>query len=44
LKRFFKTEFAGVLVTDFWGAYNAFVSAETEMPAAPVARPEADPT
>jgi transposase len=27
LKRFFKTEFAGVLVTDFWGAYNAVVCA-----------------
>lgn len=25
LKRVFKTEFAGVLVTDFWGAYNAVV-------------------
>jgi transposase-like protein len=27
LKRFFKKEFAGVLVTDFWGAYNAVVCA-----------------
>jgi transposase len=27
LKRFFKREFAGVLVTDFWGAYNAVVCA-----------------
>ena len=27
LKRFFKNEFAGVLVTDFWGAYNAVVCA-----------------
>ncbi len=44
LKRFFKNEFAGVLVTDFWGAYNAVVCAEAEVPAAPVARPEADPT
>jgi transposase len=25
LKRFFRREFAGVLVTDFWGAYNAVV-------------------
>jgi hypothetical protein len=25
LKRFFKNEFAGVLVTDFWAAYNAVV-------------------
>ena len=25
LKRFFKKEFAGVLVTDFWAAYNAVV-------------------
>ena len=40
LKRFFKKEFAGVLVTDFWGAYNAVVCAETEVPAAPAARPE----
>jgi len=27
LKKFFKNEFAGVLVTDFWGAYNAVVCA-----------------
>jgi hypothetical protein len=27
LKRFFKKEFAGVLVTDFWAAYNAVVCA-----------------
>jgi len=27
LKRFFRKEFAGVLVTDFWGAYNAVVCA-----------------
>lgn len=27
LKRFFTKEFAGVLVTDFWAAYNAVVSA-----------------
>ena len=27
LKRFFKKEFDGVLVTDFWGAYNAVVCA-----------------
>lgn len=30
LKRFFKTEFAGVLVTDFWGAYNAVVCARKQ--------------
>jgi hypothetical protein len=30
LKRFFKTEFAGVLVTDFWGAYNAVVCAKKQ--------------
>jgi hypothetical protein len=30
LKRFFKTEFAGVLVTDFWGAYNAVVRARKQ--------------
>jgi transposase len=30
LKRFFKNEFAGVLVTDFWGAYNAVVSARKQ--------------
>jgi transposase-like protein len=27
LKKLFKKEFAGVLVTDFWGAYNAVVCA-----------------
>jgi hypothetical protein len=43
LKKFFKKTFAGVLVTDFWGAYNAVVCAETEVPAALVARSEADP-
>jgi transposase len=30
LKRFFKEEFAGVLVTDFWGAYNAVVCARKQ--------------
>ncbi len=30
LKRFFKDEFAGVLVTDFWGAYNAVVCAQKQ--------------
>src|SRR5512142_176405 len=30
LKRFFKAEFAGVLVTDFWAAYNAVVSARKQ--------------
>jgi hypothetical protein len=30
LKRFFTKEFAGVLVTDFWAAYNAVVSAEKQ--------------
>jgi transposase len=30
LKRFFKKEFAGVLVTDFWGAYNAVVGAKKQ--------------
>ncbi|QEH36377.1 Transposase IS66 family protein [Aquisphaera giovannonii] len=30
LKRFFKEEFAGVLVTDFWAAYNAVVSARKQ--------------
>jgi hypothetical protein len=30
LKRFFKAEFAGVLVTDFWGAYNAVVCARKQ--------------
>ena len=30
LKRFFKQEFAGVLVTDFWGAYNAVVCAHKQ--------------
>ncbi len=30
LKRFFKTEFAGVLVTDFWGASNAVVCARKQ--------------
>jgi transposase len=30
LKRFFKNEFAGVLVTDFWGADNAVVCAQKQ--------------
>jgi hypothetical protein len=30
LKRFFKSEFAGVLVTDFWAAYNAVVCARKQ--------------
>jgi hypothetical protein len=30
LKRFFKNEFVGVLVTDFWGAYNAVVCARKQ--------------
>jgi hypothetical protein len=30
LKRFFRNEFAGVLVTDFWGAYNAVVCARKQ--------------
>jgi hypothetical protein len=30
LKRFFKQEFAGVLVTDFWAAYNAVVCAQKQ--------------
>jgi transposase len=30
LRRFFKKEFAGVLVTDFWAAYNAVVSAHKQ--------------
>ena len=30
LKRFFTDEFAGVLVTDFWGAYNAVVCARKQ--------------
>jgi transposase len=30
LKRFFKAEFAGVLVTDFWGAYNGVVCARKQ--------------
>lgn len=30
LKRFFKKEFAGVLVTDFWNAYNAVVCAKKQ--------------
>jgi transposase len=30
LKRFFKKEFAGVLVTDFWAAYNAVVCAKKQ--------------
>jgi hypothetical protein len=30
LKEFFKTEFAGVLVTDFWSAYNAVVCARKQ--------------
>ena len=30
MKRFFKKEFAGVLVTDFWAAYNAVVAARKQ--------------
>src|SRR5262245_5186687 len=30
LKKFFKKEFAGVLVTDFWGAYNAVACARKQ--------------
>ena len=30
LKRFFRREFAGVLVTDFWAAYNAAVCAKKQ--------------
>jgi transposase len=30
LKKFFKKEFAGVLVSDFWGAYNAVVCAQKQ--------------
>jgi hypothetical protein len=30
LKKFFQREFAGVLVTDFWGAYNAVVCAHKQ--------------
>src|SRR5262249_23568278 len=30
LKKFFKKEFAGVLVTDFWAAYNAVVAAQKQ--------------
>jgi transposase len=30
LKKFFKKEFAGVLVTDFWAAYNAVVAAHKQ--------------
>jgi transposase len=30
LKKFFRTEFAGVLVTDFWAAYNAVVAARKQ--------------
>lgn len=30
LKKFFKNAFAGVLVTDFWGAYNAVVCAQKQ--------------
>src|SRR5512147_60252 len=30
LKKFFKKEFAGVLVTDFWAAYNAVVCAQKQ--------------
>lgn len=30
LKRFFKKEFTGVLVTDFWGPYNAVVCAHKQ--------------
>jgi transposase len=30
LKRIFKKEFAGVLVTDFWGAYNSVVCARKQ--------------
>lgn len=43
LKKVFKRQFAGVLVTDFWSAYNAVVGAQKqEVSAAPAARPEAD--
>lgn len=30
LKKFFKSEYDGVLVTDFWGAYNAVVCADKQ--------------
>ena len=30
LKRFFRKEFCGVLVTDFWSAYNAVVCAQKQ--------------
>jgi transposase len=30
LKKFFQREFAGVLVTDFWGVYNAVVCAQKQ--------------
>ena len=30
LKKFFRKEFAGVLVTDFWAAYNAVVAAHKQ--------------
>lgn len=30
MKKFFKKEFAGVLVTDFWSAYNAVVAAQKQ--------------
>ena len=30
LRQFFKDEFAGTLVTDFWGAYNAVVCAQKQ--------------
>ena len=38
LRQFFKDEFAGTLVTDFWGAYNAVACAEAEMPGASASR------
>ena len=34
LRQFFKDEFAGTLVTDFWGAYNAVACTRAEMPGA----------
>jgi transposase len=40
LAEFFKDEFAGPLVTDFRGAYNAVVRAQAEMPGAPATRVE----
>lgn len=42
VKKFFKKAYAGVLVTDFWGAYNVVACAETEMLAASVAGSEAN--